>query len=122
MNFFLSLCPVMYIFIFCIKDRSEIRSQVVTQDRCYKTQNFNSVTLTTRFCVSGSDDPGWKQVRPGGGACGGQRVRHRPRPPVELLRLPGDLSQEQDQRERGDHTHTHTHTHTPLDMLLHVLI
>lgn len=46
---------------------------------------------------AGSDDPGWKQVRPGGGARGGQRVRHRPRSAVELLRLPGDLGEEQDQ-------------------------
>lgn len=48
---------------------------------------------------AGSDDLGWKQVRPGGGARGGQRVRHRPRSAVELLRLPGDLGEEQDQRQ-----------------------
>lgn len=52
--------------------------------------------------VAGPDDPGGEQVRPGGGARRRQGLRRRPRPPVELLRLPGDVGQEQDQRQRGE--------------------
>lgn len=51
---------------------------------------------------TGADDPGGQQVRPGGGAGGGQGVGGGASSPVELLRLPGDLGQEQDQRQRGE--------------------